>query len=373
MSIEGFYYIVLNASCSAVFFVVAAYLNQERNNCSWMKFFEVSAFLCFVSIMVDSVSVYLNQKGNGFAVLACHLSESFYVLSIPFWVLYVLFSLESEKMLKVHIVLVFAYYAALIVLCGRGDFFLLGDNGFYVSKKNFILHHALMIVPFFCGIFFLASAFRKSNVVKKSEYLHVGACSAVIGCCILLRIVIPYGIGVNVVMMLAYLLTFINIQKSRISIDSLTGISNRSILCRKIEKSIENGNFSEYLFMVDANRFKQLNDTFGHIEGDNALVLIAGVLKSSLPRHMHVARYGGDEFAILGELSGDDDAQSILDSINSNLAIKCLENGKGWNITVSIGFSRLNDTIKTVSDFIADADRNLYAMKKTNEPVALSF
>ena len=60
-----------------------------------------------------------------------------------------------------------------------------------------------------------------------------------------------------------------------------------------------------YLFMIDMNRFKRINDTFGHVEGDKAILMTADALReacSELHRKIVIARYGGDEFALVAEL-----------------------------------------------------------------------
>lgn len=109
-------------------------------------------------------------------------------------------------------------------------------------------------------------------------------------------------------MTLSMLLLHINIQDKRLDTDYLTGVYNRRQLDRhlreRIRLSAKKQNFSAIL--IDLDNFKVINDTLGHIMGDDALLDTVNLLKSCLRRNDFIARYGGDEFLVLldiGELA----------------------------------------------------------------------
>ena len=81
---------------------------------------------------------------------------------------------------------------------------------------------------------------------------------------------------------LSVLLVFINVQNKQISIDTLTGINNRRQLALYIasELSALSKKGELYYLIMDVDKFKSINDTYGHLEGDNALIKIASLLNS---------------------------------------------------------------------------------------------
>lgn len=101
---------------------------------------------------------------------------------------------------------------------------------------------------------------------------------------------------------LSVLLVFINVQNKQISIDSLTGINNRRQLTLYVDSELSalSKKGELYYLIMDVDKFKSINDTYGHLEGDNALIKIASLLNSLCEKQNDfVARYGGDEFVIV--------------------------------------------------------------------------
>lgn len=91
------------------------------------------------------------------------------------------------------------------------------------------------------------------------------------------------------------------IQETRITIDMLTQINNRTKMMQYLEgKMNSNSKYPLCCIMLDVNHFKEINDTYGHLEGDYALMSIAKVLKASCSCFpCLLARFGGDEFFVV--------------------------------------------------------------------------
>lgn len=164
---------------------------------------------------------------------------------------------------------------------------------------------------------------------------------------------------------LALLLAFSTHQARMISMDPLTHLNNRNQLNQFLTSKMEENNTDKrlYLFVLDMNKFKFINDTYGHAEGDKALVLVAQVLKSVCgPRGCFFARFGGDEFNVVAYLNDDAEAQELCDAICSVLQKKSV--GLPYPLTLSIGFADNLTGVDSVPDFFARADEKLYEQKK---------
>jgi diguanylate cyclase (GGDEF)-like protein len=126
------------------------------------------------------------------------------------------------------------------------------------------------------------------------------------------------------------------------------------------------------IFMIDLDRFKRYNDTYGHQQGDVALKTIAGIFTQSFKRSSDfVARWGGEEFAVLLANTPSDGALNIAEQIRANVenTIIPLANGSKTKMTICIGVHTLIPSSHTqsctIDSFISGADEALYIAKKT--------
>lgn len=153
---------------------------------------------------------------------------------------------------------------------------------------------------------------------------------------------------------------YIQNQNSYIFIDELTGINNRAML-NKYLNDIKESEHTYYILMVDIDKFKLINDNNGHLEGDKALIYFSNRLKKVLDKYKcFLARYGGDEFTIIYRTENEDEISNLTNEIKENL--KASINDLGYEITASMGYSRLNDFTNS-SDAIKKADEMLYQEK----------
>ena len=121
--------------------------------------------------------------------------------------------------------------------------------------------------------------------------------------------------------------------------------------------------------MMDLDHFKQINDTYGHAEGDRALILAAEVLKRTCERirtPIFLGRYGGDEFTIILQNPEEKNyPEPLADLIRENLAKKKEENQLPYALEASIGYEELRDENDTLQECIMRADEKLYADKQS--------
>ncbi len=149
----------------------------------------------------------------------------------------------------------------------------------------------------------------------------------------------------------------------KLETDPLTGAKNRV----KVEKYVKESKGTEFaIFYLDLNKFKPVNDNYGHEMGDKVLIAFVQRLKAVLKNDSIVARVGGDEFVVIApNVTNDKEALSISRRIkNSSEAIFTFED-ININITCSIGYV-FSKEAKNLSDLLAIADKRMYVEKQKN-------
>ena len=169
------------------------------------------------------------------------------------------------------------------------------------------------------------------------------------------------------------------LQKENLQLDSisgkdeLTGILNRRGFYKKADTFIEQAKHQKKQIIfayADLNYLKQVNDMFGHAEGDFALTSCANVLEEVFPGSL-ISRIGGDEFAALSIRSNIavDSETELKHLINEKLAKASEKAGKPYTVTLSIGiYVQPVNTDFLLKDAIETADALLYEEKKKKPP-----
>ncbi|MGI8469445.1 MAG: EAL domain-containing protein [Pyrinomonadaceae bacterium] len=150
--------------------------------------------------------------------------------------------------------------------------------------------------------------------------------------------------------------------------DGLTGLANRTLFTNHLQKAIERGKRSSStlyaVLFLDFDRFKVINDSLGHAEGDNLLKQIARRLENLLRIGDLLARLGGDEFTILlSELNETNDAVAIAERIQKDLNTPFILGEQEIFMSVSIGIALSNDGHYRAEDMLRDADIAMYRAK----------
>jgi diguanylate cyclase (GGDEF)-like protein len=151
--------------------------------------------------------------------------------------------------------------------------------------------------------------------------------------------------------------------------DYLTGLPNRALLRSHLDRAISRSERNAKhlaLIFLDIDRFKLINDSYGHLAGDALLRQIADRLKQSVRRSDFVARLGGDEFAILAEeLDSIDDARLIAEKILASLVAPLPFQGIDVYATISVGVAvHPGPAGQTVDQLLTAADVAMYRAKK---------
>jgi diguanylate cyclase (GGDEF)-like protein/PAS domain S-box-containing protein len=149
--------------------------------------------------------------------------------------------------------------------------------------------------------------------------------------------------------------------------DSLTGLANRRLLVERLDHALQRSALdrkAHALIFVDVDRFKSINDSLGHVTGDEFLVAIGARMKSVVRSHDLLARFGGDEFvALLEDVAGPDVAITAARRICAVFEQPIvLRDGYEVVASVSVGIA-LSEPGKSADDILRDADVAMYDAK----------
>ncbi len=153
--------------------------------------------------------------------------------------------------------------------------------------------------------------------------------------------------------------------------DFLTGLYNRRYFFEHIGEYVqesEEGFVNLYLAMIDIDDFKRINDTYGHDEGDKAIVYLSEILRTNTKQNDLVARFGGEEFCLALLCEDDDTAFDVLERIRANVERFSFKtkNGEEISFTISIGAARYKSG-DNIDDVLNQADMNLYEAKNSGK------
>ncbi|MGH9433209.1 MAG: GGDEF domain-containing protein [Terriglobia bacterium] len=150
-------------------------------------------------------------------------------------------------------------------------------------------------------------------------------------------------------------------------VDSLTNVYNRTVLRDLLQKEIarsERASRPLSLMMTDLDNFKQVNDRYGHLMGDDILAQVAGVLKSCVRGSDHVVRYGGDEFLLILSETDEPGALIVRDRILQRLAdLDPMTHTGRVNLSLCLGIFQ-HVLGHTVEQDVAEVDARMYAQKR---------
>jgi len=159
------------------------------------------------------------------------------------------------------------------------------------------------------------------------------------------------------------------ILKTQFNFDHLTGLLNRSAITlaanNLIEKIRRDKSHKVFVAIADIDKFKKVNDTYGHNAGDEVLKAVSSIMKNSIRSEDYIARWGGEEYLIILDNLSLEKAisrlESIRDAIESNVVV--VDGKTKISVTISFGLTILRED--GLLDTINIADENLYKSKET--------
>lgn len=160
----------------------------------------------------------------------------------------------------------------------------------------------------------------------------------------------------------------LKILEQQTLIDDLTGLLNRRgflSLAQQQVKIAKRANWESMLLFADLDGLKEINDHFGHSQGDRALKTVAGILKETFRSSDVIARIGGDEFIVLALKASHDSIKAMTARIQERIHDFNSQN-RAYSLSLSFGLARFDPEERApLEEAIANADRALYEQKRS--------
>ena len=328
----------------------------------------VTALLLVVDIMgrldgrPDTYYPLLNSVGNFLLYLLNPVLPSI-------WLLYAHAHLyQNEKMTKRLLLpcgIVFAAHTALLIISQfTGWIYSIDAQNIYHRGPLFMVSVSTVVGFLLSSVVMLVKNRRWIERKQLNSLLFFAAPSFAFT---LLQYIFP---GISFVLngvVLSTLIVFLNIQNRSLVTDYLTGVYNRKgfdmLLMEKIKASTLSRTFSAIL--LDFDHFKAINDTYGHGMGDKALQKSVELLKDCVRSTDFIARFGGDEFAILLDTSDRRELEAVVRRINAATEEFNKHGGQHFSIGFSAGYAVYDASAQAGPEaFLKQLDQMMYQMKQ---------
>ena len=237
---------------------------------------------------------------------------------------------------------------------------------FSVSDGRYQRGFAYIIFLIFAAFYILDSLYLYVKRVKKNGSLklfpvHIFLIPVILGVVIQAFFVEIAITWTSIAISVAGIMTAL--KNEIIFTDCLTGLYNRVYLEFLHKRACNKKDCWVSGIMIDLNGFKQINDNYGHAEGDLALCIVADLLLKSFSEYGVVTRYAGDEFVIMLNTTDDQLIQKIIESAKKNFVTENEKNDKLYQLSASMGYAITNLSNETIDDFMNRIDEQMYQDK----------
>ena len=379
----AFYYIEANVFCILILLILYFKTSHSVDRQRRQMFFGETLATAMVYLTTDMFWVLVDSGRIMTTPFLLYLTNIIYywaAATMSYVVSYFMLLYEGNKKIEepgVHLLTAIPCIlniAATVTTPIHKMYIYVDGNGELVLGPLYPLLILLIIAyPIAVAVRAIYKSLLKENYAKRNMYKAIGifpVFSVGLGIVQVFHTRIPFlCFGLTI----ALLLIYIEFTNDLVSLDPLTKLNNRNELYRfmtvKMNAARNSGAPGLYLMIMDIDRFKKINDTYGHNEGDHALKVLAKVLKKvcSYEPNRFVARFGGDEFIVVVETADKHEVERISEEIHTILRKAISAEQLPFSMDVSIGWTRYVKSSDKVSlnALIERADAMLYEEKKT--------
>ena len=292
------------------------------------------------------------------------------VLLGSMWYLYVLDTLGYHVSRKCFWVVLFpglAFMGLNVISIWTGWIFYINEENVYIRGSLFWLQATASVIMLFVSFFhILYCSVRKKNEVSRTEIRKLLGFYIIPVIGTLISMPFSGMPGTWTCASVSIILIYMNSLDREVMQDSLTGLNNRKAIGNAFSEyaKVANSDNRLFLFMMDLDGFKEINDRYGHPTGDQALITAAKLLIRSIDGMRSIAvRYGGDEFLVMGFPNNDPGTykartEALFAEYNTIQEVP-------FQVRISIGYTEYHEG-QTLDELISIADQYLYRRKKQN-------
>ena len=374
------YYIEANLVCVIVFGILLLhnYFNIDRQE-KQIKFDHVLiAFIlyfvtdCFWAAIVDGVIPKTRFSIVSNVFLTCVLMSAI----TYFWLDYVMaFEQIPKRNDPVHRFAVFFPFllstVAMVLHYIIAPDTLVSDTLDTLPAYNIYLVTVPYIYMAAILFYTIRRASKEENPLEKRKHLFVGLFPLMVIVGGIIQMVffpqLPIFCFTCLILMLIF---YIQSIERRVSLDPLTNLNNRGQLARYISQpsNLRQEGRLTFVLMMDIDEFKTINDTYGHAEGDKALVLVSDSLKKVVNSHntpSFLCRFGGDEFILILHPHSEEEVHHLIEEIREQ--INEFARGSSYPILISAGYAEYKGGAESFQVCLKNADKRLYQDKKSRK------
>ena len=382
MSSYFIYYTEANVVCVIIFAImlIRDLMNVDRQDkqikydhalMAFMLYFVCDA--CWAAVIADVL------PKNPFTVLTVTFGNYVLMATITYtWLRYVMVveQVKNRDEKRTHFAMLFPFYISTVALIAT-----------YLWKPTLLLNEKFELQPLYnvfqitvpcmyiaaVVVYTSRKAVTEESPLERRKHLFVGIFPLMVIAGGLLQVLAlpetPVFCFSSAILMLIF---YINAMETRISSDPLTGLNNRGQLMRyTLQKSnMRREGRMTFVIMFDINNFKAINDTYGHAEGDKALLIVADSLRAVIRRHnmpLFLGRYGGDEFIYIVHPTDAGEVDALIKDLREQITSTCEAKGAPYTLSIGAGYSQLDGDGDTFQACQQRADKNLYLDKARME------
>lgn len=311
------------------------------------RLFRAMVFCAMLLLCFEMAVIVLTSKPGQLINAALYFSFVFIlitgVLFCFFWALFCILRQGRRLKPRGYVLLSFPMAAvAILIILNFSDIYLFGisiDNIIYPGKFIYIIG-AVSCFYVALGMFIVWRS--KKSMPRKEYYLLL-----ILPLIIVAIGILQYMLNIRLVWASAavgLLVIQLYALGEKMNIDHLTGLYNRKCLDDYVEDLLQSGKSESFAaLMLDIDSFKKINDTYGHTEGDKAIMAAASLLKKSVRKGDFLSRYGGDEFLIILDECTIKTTEHVINRLRENVARYNSQNVLPYKLDFSIGYYFFSD------------------------------
>lgn len=346
--------------------------NTLRPNAPAERIFRAMCRAALTLCVLESLSFCLDGRtfphARGILTLLSVLLYIINIAAVFSWTLYVDYKLfeDSQRIRRRGRVLILPALAVLVMAAAN----LFTPVFFQITAANRYARTRLAFLPFLVSFSYLVYAeiliyTNRNNTRRYLFFPSILFLVTLIAASILQALF--YGVSLMwVALAISLVSVYINVQCEFSSVDALSGVYTRQYLDSHLRQitAARTADGSVAGVMIDLDRFKSINDTFGHLAGDQAIQAAGRILRGASSRTDLVARYGGDEFVILTDIHGPGDTDALIRRITDGFRRFNESGGAPYHLSFSVGTSVFSPSRETTDDFLKAMDMAMYENKK---------